>query len=332
MRLLKRIFTTLFKIGLIGFITLLCFEICYRYNIIDFYKSEILALNSKKDLEKKNADVLVFGDSFSATSKAINYVDRLRDAFKTNAFINLSIPGTGIKQVNTFAKEKIAKYQPEIIIYQIYVGNDLLDVENFTNYKKTISPLKYAYWQASNNFLSLSYLNHKANAFKPKKNYRHKTLQIDSFATTFYNKRSKGFLKINPLYLEETVNMSGRFATKYTKWLKEIESLLEDIPKTTQVYFVWIPHCTQVNSFYKNNFIYLGAKFTDASNYLKEDYLFYSTAKKDLNAYSNVKLINMLPVFKQADSVNNRVYFYNDPHLNKYGNDVLANYLQKIIY
>ena len=88
--------------------TLLLFEVVYRYGVIDFYKAEIHALNPIENIESDTVDVLVFGDSFSASED--NYVDQLREKHKELTFLNLGIPGTGIKQVNTFARKKIRKY------------------------------------------------------------------------------------------------------------------------------------------------------------------------------------------------------------------------------
>lgn len=331
MVVLKRLFQLGFKLLLIGFITLVLFEICYRCNIVDFYKTEQLALNSIEDLNTENVDVLVFGDSFSATSKEINYIDKLRNIYPDKTILNFSIPGTGIKQLNTFAKEKIKKYKPKTIIYQIYVGNDLLDVERFNSYQK-MPILKNMYWQASNVFLSLAYLNHKVNAFKPRVNYRNNTLKIDRFSEVFYNKRSKDFLSINSNYLEETVTVSLGFKKKYKKWLKEIKSFLDSVPKSTEVYFVWIPHCTQVNNYYLDNFKLLNASFKNSNNYKTLDYPFYKKSRTDLMSFKNLKSINTLEAFKMYDTITKRVFFANDPHLNNYGNIVLANRLKQVFF
>ena len=327
MSILKRIIKWVIKLGLIGFITLVLFEVCYRYHIVDFYASEINGLNEKSDLQKYQADVLVFGDSFSATSKAINYVDRLRETYSEKTFLNFSIPGTGVRQLNTFAKQKIERYKPETIIYQIYAGNDLLDVEKFKVFNN-VSLGKYAFWQVSNSFLSLPYLNHKSSVFKPKVNYRTKTIKIKTFREDYYNKRSKNYLSINPNYLEETINLSGNFDEKYDLWLEEINAFLSVVPDTTKVCFVWVPHCTQVNAWYLNNFKSLNANFLNEANYLGRNYSFFNRANNDLKHHKNVSQLNLLEAFKKADTKSTRVYFANDPHLNKYGNDVLAKELK----
>jgi len=304
MKLLKRILNFMLKVGIISLITLMIFELCYRNNVVDFYKAEILALNSKKDLQKKSVDLM---------------------ANKT--ILNFSIPGTGIKQLNVFAKQKVYKYKPKTILYQIYVGNDLLDVEKFKDYNNVSMP-KYLFWQFSNLFLSLPYLNHKANILKPRVNYIEKTLTLNYFTIDYYNKRSKHNILINPNYLEQTVNLNGRFEVKYNKWLEEIKSFLNMVPENTEVYFVWIPHCSQVNDYYIDNFKQLNAIFKNKEDYLSLNYTFFKNAKADLKSYKKLKHINILPVLRANDKMSNKKAFYdNDPHLNKFGNDVLANYL-----
>ena len=106
---------------IIGLLSLLLFEVLYRNSVIDFYKAETSHLNTESDLAKPSVDFLVFGDSFSATAASINYVDKLRENNPNVSIVNVSVPGIGIRQVNTFAKAKIKKHQPKAIVYQIYV-------------------------------------------------------------------------------------------------------------------------------------------------------------------------------------------------------------------
>jgi hypothetical protein len=326
MRFFKRLFRVILQTGLIGLVTLMLFEISYRLYLIDFYKSEHLALNSKKDLEKKQSDILIFGDSFSATSKEINYVDRLRESYPNKTILNFSIPGTGIRQLNVFAGKKIKQYKPKHIIYQIYAGNDLLDVKKFEDFKK-VSVLKYAFWQVSDVFLGLSYINHKSTVFKPKINYRHRTLKLEDFSVKDYNKRSKDYIEINPRYIEQNSALEDQFINKYNTWLEEIKSLIDVIPNGTKISFVWIPHCSQVNTYYLNNFERLGASFNNKEKHLEVNYKFYLKAVKDLSYLKTLHHVNALEVFKQTDNDTQRLFFPNDPHLNKKGNSILASHL-----
>lgn len=308
-------------------VTFVLFEILYRYSIVDFYKAETSHLNSEADLEKSSVDFLVFGDSFSATAKEINYIDKLKRNNSKMSFVNVSVPGIGIRQVNTFAKAKIKKHQPKAIIYQIYVGNDLIDVNHLWSWEK-FSIARNLYWEASDHFLSLSYLNHKAAVFSPRVNSRTKTMSTDVFKTDYYDQRTKRFLHFDRSFLNNTIMLKTPFKTRYDAWLEYMNTFLETVPNNVPVYLVWIPHCSQVNNYYANNMSRLGATFEDKTMVQQTDYPFFAQAKKDLKAFTNVKLLNPLDTFKVNDSESYRLYFANDPHINKNGNVVLSDFLQ----
>ena len=313
-------------------ITLVLLELCYRYHVVNFYKTENLALNTKQDLENNNIDLMVFGDSFSATSKAINYVDMLRNNAKKTSILNFSVPGIGIRQVNTFASSKIKKHNPKVILYQVYVGNDLIDVDHLWSLEK-FSVSRNLYWEASDYFLSLSYLNHKSTVFKPRINSRTFTMAKDSFYVDFYDIRTKRFLNYKSSFFNDTFMLKEPFKSRYDDWLTYMHKFLETIPKDIKVYIVWIPHCTQVNEHYIDNFNTLGATFNDLNKIQQSNsYPFFTSAKKDLSPYKNVILLNPLEIFQFKDTLNSRLYFENDPHINYKGNKILYEFLKTQIF
>jgi hypothetical protein len=322
-----KILKFLAKFLVLIFTTLFLIEICYRFNVINFYKAENLALNSKQDLENSNIDIMVFGDSFSATSKEINYVDMLRKNTTKPSVLNFSVPGIGIRQVNTFASSKIKKHNPKVILYQVYVGNDLIDVNHIWSLEK-FSMSRNLYWEASDYFLSLSYLNHKATIFRPRINSRTYTMAEDSFVVDYYDARTRRFLNFNPSFFNDMVMLKKPFNERYEEWLSHMNYFLETIPKDIKVYVLWIPHCTQVNDHYSDNFKKLGSSFDDKPKVQQSEYPYFSNAKKDLEVYKNVTQLNPLEFFQTRDSITSRLYFENDPHINYTGNKVLNDFLQ----
>ena len=311
----------------IGLMSLLLFELLYRNAVIDFYKAETSHLNSATNLEKETVDFLVFGDSFSATAKEINYIDKLKQNNPTTSFVNVSVPGIGIRQVNTFAKAKIKQHQPKAIIYQIYVGNDLIDVNHLWSLD-SFSLARNLYWEASDHFLSLSYLNHKASVFSPRVNSRTYTMAADDFKIEYYDQRTKRFLQFDNAYIESMLTLQSPFKKRYDAWLEYMYTFLETVPEEIPVYLVWIPHCTQVNSYYMDNMKSLGATFVNPDHIQQSTYPFFAQAIKDLKAYTNVIQLNPLKIFQVNDSETNRLYFANDPHINNSGNKVLSDFLQ----
>ena len=233
-------------------VTFALFEVLYRYSVIDFYKAETIHLNEEADLAKTSVDFLVFGDSFSATAKEINYIDKLKQTHPNKSFVNVSVPGIGIRQVNTFVKAKIKKHQPKAIIYQIYVANDLVDVDHLWSWEK-FSVARNLYWEASDYLLSLSYLNHKAIVFSPRVNSRTTTMATDDFSADYYDQRTKLFLQFDRSFFNNTLLLKTPFKTRYNTWLSHMEIFLETIPNDIPVYLVWIPHCSQLNEYYVNN-------------------------------------------------------------------------------
>lgn len=312
---------------IIVLVTFVLFEVLYRNSVIDFYKAETSHLNSEADLAKPSVDFLVFGDSFSATAADMNYIDKLKQKNPKVSFVNVSVPGIGIRQVNTFANAKIKKHQPKAILYQVYVGNDLTDVNHLWSWEK-FSIVRNLYWEASDYFLSLSYLNHKASVFSPRVNKRTYTMATDNFSTDFYDQRTKRFLHFERSYFNNTLMLKAPFKERYDAWLEHMQTFLETVPKDIPVYLVWIPHCSQVNDYYVHNLQQLGATFDDLQTIQQADYPFFAQAKKDLKAFTNVTPLNPLEAFQANDAVDYRLYFSNDPHINNEGNVVLSDFLQ----
>lgn len=327
MKQLRTIIKYLINVTIVLFITLLGFELCYRYSVIDFYKAETLGLNYSDDLEQKSADIVIFGDSFSATAKDINYIERLRELNPDKSILNFSVPGTGIRQVNTFAKSKTEKHQPKAIIYQIYVGNDLIDVNHLWNLKAT-SLVRNVYWEASDHFLSLSYLNRKLAMLNVSKEIRLKGMLSDHFSADLYEGRTKRFLKGDSSYLERTIMLQSPFSDRYTNWLTHMAIFLDTIPDDVPVYLLWIPHCLQVNKYYMDNMKSLGASFNNEEVIKQQNYPFIKQATKDLEGFKNVKHLNPLQYFQVKDTLNYHLYYHNDSHINKTGNNVLSDFLE----
>jgi hypothetical protein len=244
--------------------------------------------------------------------------------------LNASSAGIGIKQVNLFASKRIKQANPKAILYQVYVGNDLIDVKNLSNLKKVSMP-RNLYWKITDCFLSISYLNQRMGSFR-----KHETvssLHLDEhFSKGLYDKRTKLFIQADAGVLEKSVTLNGDFLKRYMIWKDELDVFLKKIPVTTKVYIAFIPHCAQINDFYYNNMAEMGAIFSDKSNFSNIDYAFFEYAVNDFKGNSNVVFLNPLPFFKETDTVNYRLYYENDPHFNEHGNAEFARYLKPLIF
>ena len=323
---MKSKFTLLTKyvanVFIIALITLLLFELCYRYYIIDFYHTPWKMLNQTEN-NSTEVDLLVFGDSFSA--KPSGYVDLLRKQFPNKKIWNAAVAGIGIKQVNLFAARRIKQTKPKAILYQVYVGNDLLDVKNLTNWGK-LSFTRNLYWAASDIFTSLRHLNQQLVGFRKEKSMI--PLGLDKpFSMALYDKRSLMFTQADEAYLYKTVTITDDFLTRYHTWKKEMDQFIATIPFGTKLYLSFIPHCAQLNPRYLNYQLALGNTVADTSVFFQEQYPFIKQAMHDFKNDSTIVFLNPLATLRKADKETYPLYYENDPHFNPNGHKEFADYL-----
>lgn len=323
---MKRILIKIIKCVFIVCITFFLFELSYRFYLIDFYKSSLIGLNNTKVRESKNIDLLVFGDSFSANT--LGYVSNLQSYFPNKSILNSAVSGTGIKQVNIMAEKRLEQTNPKNVLIQVFVGNDLLDVENLTNWED-ISVIRNLYWKSSSSFMSLRYLNQNFSFLKDEKI----EFELDKkFSKDLYNERYKLYFQANNSFLYQTVTLESDFMKRYIVWKQQLEEVINKIPKETNVYILFIPDCSQVNANYLNNMTQINGVFKNKTLFHSIDYPFYAKAKKDFNSYSNVEFLNPLEHFRQKDAPNYRLYHFNDPHFNENGHKELSLFLKQKIF
>jgi hypothetical protein len=315
LKYLKKVFYVFFLLSSCLFIL----ECCFRYQIIDFYSTELKGLNTEKQLNSTN-NILVFGDSFTAHPES--YVSFLRNEFSSFNFINSAVPGTGIKQHELSFKKRINQFKPKAIIYQFYVGNDFLDINHPINLK-TNSFLKNCYWKISEKILVLQYLNFKL-AFLNRNNQPIEKLQEPKFSIEQYNNRVKSNYKANTNALNNTILLTGDESKSiYSIWKNQISQLNELVNDSIPIYLLLIPHNSQVNSTNFNRNLLLGAKLRE--EIMDSNYPLAKTISKDFKSW---KIINPLAAFKQFDK-NDSLYYQNDPHLTISGQKKLSELVAK---
>ncbi len=312
--------------------TVLCLlEIVYRYQWIDFYRTEFNALNKKIPDNCKNS-VLIFGDSFSAQPNG--YVDQLRDEFPNTCIYNASVPGTGIIQTSLLAKRRLNATNPKLVIYQMYLGNDLIDIHHPINWSE-LGVVRNLYWWISDRFRVLAYINQKlgqvshSSTLDIDKDYDSKNEKV--FSVDKYSSRTKLYLKSDPYYLEKSVGAATEYSFRIKKLIDGIGYLRAKIPDEVPLVIMPIPHCSQLGGHYYNEYLKLGAKFDNKKVYLQEDYALLSKLKKHFKN-EDIVFLNPLPALSDQDSEDKRLYFANDPHLNKTGHQVLKQFLTPILH
>lgn len=294
-------------------------ELSYRYQWIDYWAGEFNALNPH--IDKKKAHVLVFGDSFSAFPKG--YVHHLRQNYPTYNVINCAIPGTGPLEMSYMAKRRIRNYPPKVIIYQLYVGNDLTDIYPNRNWSE-LSIARNLYYRIGEDFRVLGNLSRKlkqANIVQ-QKDFNENVLSQKKieFDARLYSPRSKMLFKANPNYLNESINLnSPRMQAAFKRALNCITYLKKIAPKKCPIYIVLIPHAAQVKKDQAKNIEKVGAKPIKSN----AEYPLLSNLRKELKA-QDIYVLSPLEYFQSLDF---DPYFSNDPHLTPKGHQALYSFL-----
>jgi hypothetical protein len=316
--------------------SLVLFEIAYRLAVFDFYRPELTAFNPKADLEDtaQKPTLLVLGDSFSAGNES--YVNILRTKLPHLRIINSSIPGSGIVQTALIAKSRIQQFRPSLLMYQIYVGNDLFDITYPTNWED-LSLVRNFYWGMSNYLRSLVFLNYRlgqqtaailANGYQPYKPCTSVYRSSDEFSPERFLNNEPLMLKADPQLIEKQILLIGERTRDFDYLVKKIQWLVSIKDPHCPFYVLVIPHACQVSKAYRERTKRLGGVFRNETLVEQDNYPFVHLLQDEL---TGCVILNPLPVFKDKEEAGIPLYWTNDVHLNPNGNEVLASYLSRIL-
>jgi hypothetical protein len=326
MKRIKKIFQWI----LISVITIALFagvlEISYRYQWFDFYKAELKGLNRKQDLRSDKDKILICGDSFSADT--LSYVSVLRNNLDEYSLINAAVPGTGIRQHALYIPKRIKKYDPDIFIYQFYVGNDLFDISHPSG-SAGISTSRKMYWWMADRWLSLPYLNFRfaglryrfyddaGGSYKPKEN--------EVFSLDQYSKREKFNYKAEPGLVNNTLFLENGRDKDWDLFEKKFKTMTKGLKPSCHKMFVIVPHQSQLSNEYLLRHINLGAQFEHPKEMISDNYPLYKKIETLCDA-TGFTIVDPLEIFRIEDTTGS-IYYSNDPHLTEKGNSVLGYYI-----
>lgn len=304
-------------------------EAAYRYQWIDFYSGELNGLNPEPVLRSRPGAgrILVLGDSFSAQPRS--YVNTLRDSLPDLDVINAAVPGTGIREAVVIGADKLSRFPPDVLIYQVYVGNDLWDIRKSCS-SPALSTGRKLYWWLSDYSLVLRALNYRAGQWKAGTAMaveQHELKQDIPFSPALYSRRERLLLQAEPGLVRQTIQAEGERGKDLEVWLQKMDGLLAGLPERTKTVVVLVlPHCTQVSDVYRENLERLGAEpFSPEIQQL--EYPFLARIRQHYAHQPRIRVLSPLRVFQQNDSTGHRLFYANDPHLNELGHQVLGQYL-----
>jgi hypothetical protein len=309
-------------------------EVFYRYQVIDFYGVELNAVNPKETLTDDDGKktILVCGDSF--TVQAQSWADQMRSSLPEYNIINSAITGTSIVETSYVAPGRIKTFNPDVFIYQVYVGNDLLGISHQLNWRDW-SLLRNMYWWLSDKIHVLAYLNYKTGQWKwslfSNENSQPASAEAlkDSFDINIYRQREKIYAQGDPSLISNSVLLKNGREQDMAYLLESLDEIISNLKLKCQVYVLIIPHKAQLNEAYLKNMADVGFRFEDEFKTGNTNYPFSEALAKHYRDNSSVKIIDPLHSLVLHDSGLQKMYLLNDEHLAVAGQTIVKDAVLK---
>ena len=325
---------------LTGFFFLLLLEGLYRFQWLDLYRKELLSFNPPAVLAAPDKPtVLTMGDSFTAGNQS--YLASLRRSMPGVRWINGGISGSGVKEALLTASRRFAEFKPRVLVYQIYVGNNLVDLGYRPDWGRH-SAARNLWWTMSRIFPSIPYVRRRIQearveqAHTPAAAHEGAAKSSDAvgidasetFTPAAYNERVKLYYQLDPTVTDDSIRLRGVRGGD----LRELVGLAKKLvafcrPPACQAVFFVVPHKAQVSGQYLNWERELGATLPESSIAVEEDYPFLSELRTSLAA-DGVKVLSPLRELRAQEKIRH-VYYVNDDHLNAFGQEKLGDWLRK---
>jgi hypothetical protein len=303
---------------------LLLVEAVYRFQWADFYRTEWQLLNeSVAGAGTGKSAWLIAGDSFTADPES--YAARVRDSLGSGCRVyNAAVPGTGPRQARCFLPGRIREILPEVFVYQLYVGNDLLDARHPAG-GPGLNWGRRAYWWLSDRLLWLGWLNYKAGRWRSAP-ANTADVSDETFSPESYNAREKLILRAEPSLLAESAGVTGERGREMAELSAHVAEILDALPDSARKIVLVVPHAAQVTPEYRRCAEAIGAVFPVEKAWFAQGNPFAQYLEKTL-APGGTRVLDALPALRAAEERGIRCYYANDPHLTPDGQAVLADFL-----
>lgn len=306
----------------------LVMEVVYRNQWIDTYRRELNALNPAAPAHPRKK-VLVMGDSFTAATNS--WVHGLRQRHPEDQIINSAVPGTTILQANLMLQRRLDEFEPELLIYQVYAGNDLFDLRYPLNWEN-IGWFRNLYWATANHLRGVSWLNYALGQFKRSvslPDFEQGKVVEGNFDPTKFSERERLYLQAEPAMISDQVMLQGGRAADMEKYLVLMKEFLGTaVAAGCRVIVVVIPHCLQTHPRYLVNMQQVGIGPVDALAIQRPDYPFFQQIKA--LETKDVSVINLLPDLQDHEQQAQPMYYLHDTHLNDAGQQVLMDVVDAV--
>lgn len=325
----------LVNIAALAFVSLLL-EAAYRGQWIDFHRADLVASNRSDTLaDDSRPTILAFGDSFTAGRD--NWPAGLQRRLGPGTrVVNSGVGGTTIRQMRIIAEGRIRRFDPGLVICQVYTGNDLVDLRHPAADGR-IGRLRRLYWSVTDRgWLMPWYLNTRLRQTLDRWSRDRRSdpaatkrlsaaMEARPFAVEDYSPRSAMLLAASPTLIADQIAVTGEMTEAWAVYETELDRFIALCgAHETALLLVIVPHCVQVHPRYADRFRALGAIFPDPVVLTTAEAPFVTRLRAAVAHHPGVEVLDALPLLRPAETTGDDLYFANDPHLNRHGRDVLS--------
>lgn len=311
-------------------------ETAYQGQWIDFHHADLAASNPPGTLDvSSRPTILALGDSFTAGRN--NWPGDLQTLLGPETrVVNSGVGGSTIRQMRAMADGRIRRFQPELVICQIYTGNDLLDLRHPVSTSE-IGVLRRLYWLANDRgAMSPWFFNTRlrlaADRLSPvyrlppvERERLIREMEARPFSVDDYSPRSRLLLAADPTLISDQIAVAGEMTTAWSDYRENLEGLIRSCASSgAGLMLMVVPHCSQVSRVYAQRFKMLGARYPDPTLLQTDEYPFVKRLRETAAGNAGVRVLNVLPTLRSTESAGERLFFPNDPHLNPAGRRVVA--------
>ena len=318
-------------IGLIIAISavLVIVEVSYRLQWPDPHRAEFEVFNpGLVDEGNQRSTLLALGDSFTAGAESwpSNLNSILGERWRV---INGGVGGTTITHAERISKLRLRQFHPDVVVYQTYVGNDLLDLRHPREAQGVGVSKRIYWWMVDSGIFAPWYLNHRAAGLASRRSFDPEIAAAAvnaPFSVDRYSPRDRRLSRLDPHHVERQILVEGEaMEAAWRRYCGVLQCLAEQCRESgIDLVILVIPHCVQVAPVYRDRFTAMGARWSDPGLLARSPSPFVTRLRETLSDQPSIRVVDLLPTMQQAERGGVQLYSTNDPHLTPEGSWLVA--------
>ena len=309
------------------------FDACYRFQVIDFYGPELRFENRRSDLQAgrdQRETILAMGDSFTAWPSSYPSLIAARDP--ASRVVNSGVSGFTLRQVARLLPRRLAEFNPDALILQLFSGNDLIEMRHPIAWTR-VSPLKNLVWLASDSLESVGFVNYRVGSILGGVWRHFRAADGDQghnsgFKVESYSAHEKTLIAAEPDYVEQQLQVSPRYRSAYEDYLATLQAVMNAaMSSSRRVIIMVVPHPLQIHDRYLSRYRALGGRVAAGDLARNASSPFLDGVARIISSHPRARLVDPVGALREKEQEGDPVFRDTDLHLNPAGQTVLADLL-----